>query len=232
VKRILMLTLLIGCGEARVETPVPMPAPESAEAAIPSGPAGGTIQGRDFAYEKASIEEGILKLRQGADFFADLEVMLFLFLEEEGVVPEGRSWDVDCAGAWVGGTPHVHVAARAEGERMPEHASVTCDYRLRLELGQETPDGMLPGTIHLVVPSLGTEVAGHFEAAIEGYRLKDGAVDLSQDDLDVAHHVAEVWLTERSGGAVEMIDNALGWLHTEKPEGRAQVGYSVYWWRS
>jgi hypothetical protein len=114
---------------------------------------------------------------------------------------------------------------------MPEHASTTCDFRLRLEFGRETADETIPGRIELDAPGLGTRLAGTFDAAIEGFRLKDGKADLSKDDLDVVHHVAEVWLAEESGGPIEVVDHDLAWLHTGRPEGRPQVGYSVYWWR-
>jgi hypothetical protein len=177
------------------------------------------------------LKEGVLTLRSGEDFFADLQVTLFLFLENDTVVPEGRVWQVACDGGWQAGVPHVHVAWREHGERMPEHASTTCDFQLQLELGHETERETIPGRISLSAPGLGTQLVGTFEAAIEGFRLKDGKVDLSKDDLDVTHHVAAVWLAEKNGGPIEVEDHALAWLHTEKPEGRAQVGYSVYWWR-
>lgn len=61
--------------------------------------------------------------------------------------------------------------------------------------------------------------------------MVDGQVDLGQDDLEVAHHLAERWLTDRNGGAVEVTAHALAWLHLDEPRHGAQAGYSVYWWR-
>jgi hypothetical protein len=194
-------------------------------------PVRGQIQGQPFRYERATLREGILKLRQGEEFFADLELTVFLFLDEKGVIPEDRVWNITCETGWRGGYPHIHVARRKDGKKPPEHASVTCDYALRLEFGKETAQGSLPGTIALRAPSLGTHVVGSFEATIKGYRLKEGQVDLTQDDLDIAAVVAKRWLSARVGEPVELVDRGLGWIHTEAPEDRPQAGFSVYWWR-
>lgn len=226
--------LLVACGAEAphgVAGTSPPAAPVAFDGPIPDRPASGTLRGRDFTPEAATLEEGILKLRSGEDFFPDLEVKLFLFLEDDSIVPEGRAWEIDCTGRWRAGVPHVHVAWREPGERMPEYASTTCHYTLRLELGRETDAGTIPGRIALDTPGLGTQLLGSFEAGIEGFRIKDGRVDLSQDDLEVAHHLAALWLAGEHGGAVEVTDRAFGWLHKEKPEGRPQAGYSVYWWR-
>lgn len=196
-----------------------------------SRPAGGEIQSHPFRYESARLREGILKIRQGEDFFADLEVTLFLFLPK-GLVPEGQSWNIDCRGSWSQGTPHVHVAWREEGDKHPHHESVTCDYQLWLEFGQESSAGLLPGCIGLNVPELGTRVVGCFDATVEGFRVKNGEVDLTKDDLDVAEVVALRWLEAKVGKPVELVDRGLGWIHTEAPKGRSQAGYSVYWWRT
>ncbi len=198
---------------------------------VPDAPVAGTIHGQAFAYQDASIEQGILTIRQGEDFFADLKVTLFLFLEDDEHVPEGRSWDVNCEGSWGAGDPHIHVSWRDDDQGVPQSESKTCDYRLYLKLGEETEDKRLPGELLVRIPGLDTEIAGHFEAAIEGFRIVDGQVDLSQDDLDVAHHLAETWLAEQSGGPIEVIDHAMGWLHLEQPKSGPQAGYSVYWWR-
>jgi hypothetical protein len=228
---------LVACNELEAERHPVEPAPPEraapARKAVPeaTGPVRGEVKGRAFAVEDATLEEGILKLRQGEDFFADLEVTVFLFLDEKDTLPEGRSWGVDCEGGWSSDVPHVHVAWRAGGEDVPKHDSIVCDYTMQLSLGQETADGRIPGRIVLSAPTLQTRIAGTFEAEVEGFVRRDGVVDLSKDDLDVAHHVAGLWLGERAGAPVEVVDHALAWLHNEKPEGRPQAGFAVYRWR-
>ncbi|NIR42446.1 MAG: hypothetical protein GWN99_00960 [Gemmatimonadetes bacterium] len=198
---------------------------------VPAQPTSGTIHGQPFAYEDASIDEGILKLRQGEDFFADLEVTLFLWLDDKTQVPEGRTWDIDCQDGWTSEVPHLHIAWREDGQSMPEHDNIMCDYSLFLEFGEETADKKLPGTLLLKAPTLDTELAGRFEATIEGFRIVDGQVDLSQDDMEVAQYLAEEWLSGQHGSAIEIEDRSLGWLELEEREGRQQAGYFVYWWR-
>lgn len=204
---------------------------EVAVADVPDRPVSGTVKGRPFAYEDGSIENGILELRQGEDFFPDLAVKVFLFLDDETRVPEGRTWNVDCDGGFQADAPHVHVSWKEADRNIPGMDNTTCDYRLYLSFDEETAEKTLPGRIRLDAPTLETEVAGRFEAAIKGFRLVDGQVDLTQDDLRVAEHLAQRWLSERHGRPIEIVDDALGWLHTEKPEGRPQAGYAVYWWR-
>lgn len=204
---------------------------ESRSAQVPARPVSGSVRGRRFAYEEASIEEGILKLRQGEEFFADLEVTLFLMLDNDSVVPEGKTWNVECRDGWTAGVPHVHIGWRDEGEKLPEHDQAVCGYRLYLDFGHETDQKTLPGELMLESSALETEIAGQFEADIKGFRIKDGRVDLTQDDLDVAHHLARLWLAEKRGGPIEVEDHSLAWLQMESPDGGPQEGYSVYWWR-
>ncbi len=117
--------LLAACGAEPPARPVQSASTARAAtpASIPDHAATGTLRDRSFTPESATLKEGILSLRSGADFFADLEVTLFLFLEDTEVVPEEQVWEVDCSSGWRGGMPHVHVAWREPGERLPEHAS-------------------------------------------------------------------------------------------------------------
>ncbi|NIQ54180.1 MAG: hypothetical protein GWN85_12070, partial [Gemmatimonadetes bacterium] len=112
-----------GGSEPAVAKPTP-------DVAFPDHPARGTLRGRPFVPDRAILDEGILTLRSGEEFFADAKVMLFLFLEDDSIVPEGRRFEVDCEGSWGRGVPHVHTARRVPGERLPEHESTTCGYRL------------------------------------------------------------------------------------------------------
>jgi tetratricopeptide (TPR) repeat protein len=57
---------------------------ELKQAEIPDDMAAGRICGNDFTVEKAKVENGILSLRQGQDFFPDREFMIFLFPKQRG----------------------------------------------------------------------------------------------------------------------------------------------------
>jgi hypothetical protein len=230
------LALPMAACEVRCTSADAEPAAAPAAAApleIPDGPASGRLHGGAFTVEDASLEEGVLELRQGQDFFPDRAVMIFLPLdgEEKEVVPEGRTWTIECDRHWRPGVAHVHAKWREAGEKLPTHDSITCGYRLRLELGEETPGKTLPGRIRLVAPELGVDLGGRFEATIEGFRLVDGEPDLGQDDVDTARVVARRWLAERAGAPVEITDSALAWVQLEPSRDGVQRGFGIYWWR-
>lgn len=94
-------------------------------------PAAGEIAGLPFAVEKATLKDGVLTLRQGAEFFADREISIFLFLKN-GESPVGRVWDI--GGTKDAGNPHVHLSWRDAGQALPKTRILMNDYRLRLEL--------------------------------------------------------------------------------------------------
>ena len=50
------------------------------KAVIPQKPASGRLHGEPFTIERAELQGGTLSLRQGHEFFADLEFKLFLFV--------------------------------------------------------------------------------------------------------------------------------------------------------
>src|SRR5438045_2687720 len=48
---------------------------------IPQKTAVGSLHGESFTVERAELQNGVLSLRQGREFFADLEFKLFLFTD-------------------------------------------------------------------------------------------------------------------------------------------------------
>jgi tetratricopeptide (TPR) repeat protein len=131
---------------------------------IPDATASGKLHGRDFTVENAKIENGILSLRQGEDFFADNEVMIFLFLKE-GETLDGKTYNVSSDHGF--GVPHIHMKWRPEGKDLPETEMFMKDYAMRLELGKRG-DEVLPGKIYLSLPDdLKSFVAGTFKADIK-----------------------------------------------------------------
>ncbi len=137
----------------------PAVATDPATVDIPATPAAGTVRDQRFQCEKATLQSGILTLRQGKDFFADLEVKVFLFLTP-GEKLDGKSYRI-VPGAAVG-SPHVYASKR-QGQ-LPDTKSLTDGYVLRLEFGQAAAKG-IPGKIYLELPkSYGTTLAGTFTA--------------------------------------------------------------------
>ena len=121
----------------------------------------GKIHGQDFVCEKAKVENGILSLRQGKDFFADRELLIFLFAKQ-GESLEGKIFDIGKQNN--GTTPHVWLKWKEEGKNLPEQKAYTGGYTMRLEFGSIT-DGMLPGKIRVSLPDAEQSFAeGTFQA--------------------------------------------------------------------
>ena len=153
--------------------------------AIPSHPAQGQLHGKPFVVATSHIQNGALTLRQGIGA-NDPEIVILLFTEK-WQMPEGRKFTVD-PGSRAEGVPHVHVGWK-DGDKA-ERAVVTDKYTLQLEFGKEK-NGKLPGKLYLVLPAEPrTQVAGTFEAAIQGFRLIDGKPDLSADAVETLEFLA------------------------------------------
>ena len=130
---------------------------------IPDNPAAGRIDGKDFKVEKAVLENGVLKLRQGKEFFADLEFMIFLFGQDGKF--EGKTIAVkpnqDSTNA------HIHKGYKVEGKNLPETEIITKKYTMKVEFGT-AKNGRIPGKIHLrLQDEAGSFVVGAFEAEIK-----------------------------------------------------------------
>ena len=145
-------------------------------APIPTHPAQGQLHGKPFVVASSTIQNGALTLRQGVGA-NDPEIVILLFTEK-WEMPEGRQFKVEPTSQGVG-VPHVHVGWK-DGDKT-ERAVVTDKYTMQLEFGKESK-GKLPGKLYLVLPDEPrTQVAGTFDAAIQGFRLINGKPDLSAD---------------------------------------------------
>lgn len=186
---------------------------------IPDLAAAGEIHGLPFTHEVAVIEDGILTLRQGEEFFPDLQAKVFLFLQE-GEVPSGRMFEAD-AKSGPGLHPHVHLGWKdPPGSQMPQSAAFQhSDYTLRLELG-EVAGKKLPGKIFLdIAGEYPTRVAGTFEADVRGFILVDGEADLTSDSPGLMKWLAERYLRQQHPGSeVEIAKYGATGLFGKHPE--------------
>jgi hypothetical protein len=131
---------------------------------IPDNPAAGKVHGKMFKVEKATLENGNLKLRQGKGFFADLEFTIFLFGQQGGL--DGKKITVKAADQ-DSSIAHVHMGYMEEGKQIPKTETHTEKYTMSLEFGT-AKDGKIPGKINLRLPDkAGSFVVGSFEAEIE-----------------------------------------------------------------
>jgi hypothetical protein len=153
--------------------PPPTPAPfepeskdpkvttDPATAVIPATPVGGTIQGQPFRCDKATLQPGRLTLRQGKDFFADLEVTIFL-TQQAGEKMDGKSLVITPDSGF--GSPHVHV--KKKENNFPTTKMLVSGYVMRLEFDAAVGK-TVSGRIYLEMPqSFGTKLAGTFRATM------------------------------------------------------------------
>ncbi len=130
----------------------------------PVTPASGRIHGEAFLVETAKMENNILTLRQGKDFFPDRAVTIFMFLKK-GEALEDRTFNISTDHGF--GAPHIHMKWRDEGKKAPETKIFMKEYALRLQF-KERENGALPGSIFLSLPDDSKSfVAGTFLAELK-----------------------------------------------------------------
>ena len=146
-------------------TPPPAVAGDVTQGDIPANRASGSVHGVPFTVEKAKLQNDILFLRQGGDFFADSSFAIFTFggsVEEL----EGRRFLVKPDRKSQGPVPHIHLRHKVEGSNLPKTDTFLKGYSMNLEFGTVT-DGTIPGKVHLRLPGDAGFVAGTFEAEVE-----------------------------------------------------------------
>lgn len=133
-------------------------------ARMPETIARGMIHGEPFVYESAKLENGVLTIRDGKDFFPDHAVKIFLFLKE-GETPEGKSYNITKTSGF--GSPHIHMEWKTQDSSIPKTEMFMQAYEMRLDFGT-TENGSLPGKIYLCLPDkMKSVVAGSFTAVVK-----------------------------------------------------------------
>lgn len=132
---------------------------------VPDAPATGAVHGRRFIVERAILDDaGILELREGAKFFADRSMVLFLFTNE-GESLAGRTFQ---AAPGESLDLHVHMKYVEEGESLPETEMFMDGYAVYLAFDEATEGAPLHGRIYLALPDEKKSwVAGTFEVESE-----------------------------------------------------------------
>jgi hypothetical protein len=134
----------------------PRVATDPAAVRMPEAPATGVIHGEAFTCEQATLQNGILELKEGKALNSERQVTLFLF-PKGGERLAGKKYAVSANST--GMNPHVLL-------RWPNgNSSQTDNYCLRLEFG-EIRNGKVPGKIYLELSEpRQTRIAGTFTAA-------------------------------------------------------------------
>jgi hypothetical protein len=131
---------------------------------IPDSSVRGRIHGKAFTLEDAKIENGILTLREGEDFFADREIVAFLFLKK-GETAEGKVFNIKKESGF--NSPHIHMKWMEDGKDIPQVEMFMKNYAMRLTFGNIKGD-ILPGKIYICLPDdMKSFAVGSFNAKIK-----------------------------------------------------------------
>lgn len=139
--------------------PVPRQAPES------NIHLRGELNGEPFLPSQGEFVDGVLVLREGADFFAQREVRIRLPEGNPGplrvaVMPHDREQ-----------IPQIEISWRLPDQDLPEAHLITKGYTLYLDLHPQPPHLMV-GDFHLVLPSrYGTSLSGKVELLTDHFGL-------------------------------------------------------------
>lgn len=133
---------------------------ELADAAIPEANATGRIHGRDFNYERAILQGGLLTLRHGTSGLTDLGVCIYLPQKQ------GEAWSGQSVVIETNRPRSPRVQLRWKDANQPRIENFTNGYAMKLEFGQAV-NGRVPGKIYLCAPDESKScLAGVFDAEI------------------------------------------------------------------
>ncbi len=134
---------------------------------IPKSKANGWLAGTNFTPDNAFLDisgsRHTLTLRQGTNFYADRELVIFLRLKT-GQAITNSVWTV--AKDERTGVPSVVKRSKTNPRSAPQAKSFANGYAMKLEFGKSA-DGIIPGKIYAALPDPEQSVvAGRFNAKI------------------------------------------------------------------
>ncbi len=151
----------------------------------------GELNGRPFAPQQAELQDGVLSLREGQDFFAQSELVIRLPHADKGPVR------VDVLPADQGILPEVEISWLLPEQEQPEARRLSRGYTLHLDLQPVAPN-KLAGDFHLVLPAqFKTTLSGKLELFSNGLRYQGDKVNRQFDSVDTVSHVIEDYLERR-----------------------------------
>ena len=165
----------------------------------PNQPVAGFLNGRKMVADWAEIDDSIMTIRQGDDFFAQRELKIFTFSNKplENSVIDSK--------LITGITPHIYISWRDEGDSVPKTETLMGDYELTLSFGKATELGM-PYTIMFKTDKFkNTQITGNGIVT-----FKDSAVNRSFNSFDTLDYIAREFLKKKGGETVTIVDRFEG----------------------
>jgi hypothetical protein len=159
-------------------------------AVVPEGQVNGLISGANFVVETVRVDADaggaqVLRLIQGPIASPDREMLVYLHLKA-GETLVGHTWKIskETKGAAM---PSVAKRWKSNPKYAPDIKSFSFGYAMKLELGQMTENGEIPGKIFLALPDKEQSVAaGLFKIRTALYDSDETAFPQSSKGLTPA----------------------------------------------
>ena len=153
----------------------------------------GQLWGELFRPEQGELINGVLRLREGRDFFARRELLIHLPQSLDGqtlrldILPQDRV-----------NVPEVEISRLQPDQDLPEAHRLAQGYTLHLNLQRKAPNRLV-GDLHLALPApYQTRLTGRVELFTDHLRYRDdGQVDTHFDSEDTVLHVIGDYLQRR-----------------------------------
>jgi hypothetical protein len=153
----------------------------------------GQLWGELFKPEQGELINGVLRLREGRDFFARRELLIRL---PQG--PEEQALRLDILPQDRVDVPEVEISRLLPEQDLPEAHRLEHGYTLHLNLQPKAPNRLV-GDLHLTLPApYQTRLSGRVELFTDHLRYReDGQVDTHFDSEDTLLHVIGDYLQRR-----------------------------------
>ncbi|MCJ8168997.1 MFS transporter [Atopomonas sediminilitoris] len=151
----------------------------------------GEINGHVFRPQSGELIDGVLRLREGGDFFARYEISMQL--------PDytGGPLTLDILPNDKDPLPLIEISWQSEGTPLPEFWRLSRGYSLHLNLQPQAPN-RLQGEFHLILPrEYDTSLSGQVEVYTDHLRYRDGKLDTQHDSMDTLNAVVADYLSRR-----------------------------------
>ncbi|MCQ4314584.1 MFS transporter [Stutzerimonas zhaodongensis] len=151
----------------------------------------GQLDGRPFSPQIGKLTDGMLRLSDGDELFAQQAVSIrFGPISPGGVQIDVLPQDPDPV-------PEVEISWMQPEQHLPEARLIQSGYTLHLNL-KPVPPNKLAGDFHLVLPAhYNTSLSGHIEVFTDDLRYRAGQVDLTHESADTLRYLARDHLQRR-----------------------------------
>jgi hypothetical protein len=166
IRRVLpwLAVFAVGCSGGSTPPPIanaPSPSVDPSQSANLDQPLTGTLRGLPFTPDRVEIDGNWLTIRQGADFFADLEIKIPF--KSTVKLDNGYKITVKPDSDWAEHHPTLHVSTRT-GKQMPKTDFVSEKYSFHLEL-EPAVKGQAAGRLSLNLgDATQSQMSGRFTA--------------------------------------------------------------------